>query len=157
VVATITTNFVNIYMSSLAWKSLMPRAADASVIWSIGIVGTALSALPGVWLQQYTNFMVVLGAVLVPVGGVLIAYYYFRAPAFDDEEITAALYETDGRYRGTSAAGVAAWAAGAAVYFLSTSIGGTVPAVMVSVVLYLLLSRREGPAAGRRTRRAEPV
>ena len=26
--ATVTTNFVNIYMSSLAWKSLVPRAGD---------------------------------------------------------------------------------------------------------------------------------
>src|SRR4029077_12738554 len=76
--ATVTTNFVNIYMSSLAWKSLVPRAGDAAVIWSIGIVGTALSADPGVWLEQYTSFMMILGAVLVPVGGVLVAHYYGR-------------------------------------------------------------------------------
>ena len=79
--ATLTTNFVNIYMSSLAWKSLAPRASDGAVIWSIGIVGTALSAVPGVWLEQYTNFMMVLGALLVPVGGVLIAHYYIRRAA----------------------------------------------------------------------------
>ena len=50
--------------------------ATRAVVWSIGIIGTALSAIPGVWLEQYTNFMMVLGAVLVPVGGVLVAHYY---------------------------------------------------------------------------------
>src|SRR5438093_12677498 len=60
-VATLTTNFVNIYMSALAWKSLFPAARDAAVVWSIGLVGTALSAIPGVWLERYTSFMVVLG------------------------------------------------------------------------------------------------
>ena len=74
--ATLTTNFVNIYMSALAWKSLFPAARDAAVVWSIGLIGTALSAIPGVWLERYTSFMVVLGAVLVPVGGVLVAHYY---------------------------------------------------------------------------------
>src|SRR6266487_5252131 len=44
-IATITTNFVNIYMSSLAWKSLFPRAHDGAVVWSIGLIGTALSAV----------------------------------------------------------------------------------------------------------------
>src|SRR4029077_12257687 len=82
--ATLTTNFVNIYMSSLAWKSLAPRASDGAVIWSIGIVGTALSAVPGVWLEQYSSFMIVLGGVLVPVGGVLIAHYYIRPPRVDE-------------------------------------------------------------------------
>lgn len=46
---------------------------------------------------------------------------------------------------------------GAAVFFLSTSIGGTVPALMVSMVLYLLLSRREGPAEDPRRRPVEQV
>ena len=75
-VATITTNFVNIYMSSLAWKSLFPAARDARSCGRSDSIGAALSAIPGVWLERYTNFMVALGAVLVPVGGVLVAHYY---------------------------------------------------------------------------------
>src|SRR5438477_5398808 len=60
--ATLTTNFVNIYMSALAWKTLLPRTRDSVVVWSIGVVGALLSAVPGVWLQHYANFMMVLGA-----------------------------------------------------------------------------------------------
>jgi purine-cytosine permease-like protein len=121
--ATLTTNFVNIYMSSLAWKSLVPRASDGAVIWSIGIVGTALSAVPGVWLEQYTSFMTVLGAVLVPVGGVLVAHYYIQRPHFDEAFIQE-LYNPAGSCRGVSIAGVAAWGAGAAAFFAAGSSGG---------------------------------
>ena len=145
--ATLTTNFVNIYMSSLAWKSLAPRASDTAVIWSIGIVGTALSAVPGVWLEQYTNFMMVLGALLVPVGGVLIAHYYIRPPRLD-ERFIAELYDASGSFRGVSIAGVVAWAAGAAAYFAAGSRGGTLPALAVSVLVYQALRRRGSVDSG---------
>jgi NCS1 family nucleobase:cation symporter-1 len=136
--ATVTTNFVNIYMSSLAWKSLVPGARDAAVVWSIGIVGTALGAIPGAWLEQYASFMIVLGAALVPVGGVLIAHYYLQ-PVQIDESFIAQMYDADGPFRGVLIPGVAAWAAGAAAFFASASIGGTLPALIVSVGIYLTL------------------
>jgi purine-cytosine permease-like protein len=142
-IATLTTNFVNIYMSSLAWKSLVPRASDGAVIWSIGLVGTALSAVPGVWLEQYSTFLWWLGAVLVPVGGILVAHYYIRPPRLD-EAFIAELYNPAGPFRGVSVAGVTAWAAGAAAFFAAGSIGGTLPALAVSVLVYraLLYTRR---------------
>jgi purine-cytosine permease-like protein len=140
--ATLTTNFVNIYMSSLAWKSLTPRAGDTAVIWSIGIVGTALSALPGVWLEQYTTFMVALGGILVPIGGVLVAHYYIRPARVDDTRV-ADLYDSVGPFRGVSVPGISAWAAGAIVFFAAnrwTTIGGTVPALATSMVVCTLAS-----------------
>jgi purine-cytosine permease-like protein len=142
-IATLTTNFVNIYMSSLAWKSLVPRASDGAVIWSIGLIGTASSAVPGVWLEQYSTFLWWLGAVLVPVGGILVAHYYIRPPRLD-EAFIAELYNPAGPFRGVSVAGVTAWAAGAAAFFAAGSIGGTLPALAVSVLVYraLLYTRR---------------
>ena len=110
--ATLTTNFVNIYMSSLAWKSLTPRASDSAVIWSIGLVGTVLGALPGVWLEKYTGFMVILGALLVPIGGVLVAHYYITA-SDEGDSLIPALYDSRGLFRGVSIPGAAAWAAAA--------------------------------------------
>ncbi len=140
--ATLTTNFVNIYMSALAWKSLLPDTRDALVVWSIGVIGALLSAVPSVWLQQYANFMMLLGAVLVPVGGVLIAHYYLA----EDRQLThdgfvAALYDASGPFRGMSIAGMTAWGAGAAAYFAAGAIGGTLPAFAVSIAVYLGVRR----------------
>jgi len=138
--ATVTTNFVNIYMSSLAWKSLMPRTSDGTVVWSIGIAGAAISALPAVWLDHYTNLMVLLGAVLVPVGGVLVAHFYF-AGARDDDRVARALYDETGPYRGFSVPGLVSWAAGAATFFAMGANGGTIPALVVSTGVYLVAHR----------------
>lgn len=139
-IATLTTNFVNIYMSALAWKSLVPAARDTSVVWSIGLVGAALGTIPGLWLAQYTNFMMILGAILLPVGGILIAHYYLR-PFTPDAAFVAELYEPKGRYAGFSTAGLAAWAAGAVAFFAAGSIGGTVPALVAAVAVYVMLRR----------------
>lgn len=142
-VATVTTNFVNVYMSSLAWKSLTPRASDAAVVWSIGVVGTALSALPGVWLEQYTSFMVILGGILVPIGGLLIAHYYIR-PARIDARLIDEMYDAQGPFRGVSRAGITAWSIGAVVYFVAarTELGGTAPSLVTSIVVYALAAPR---------------
>jgi NCS1 family nucleobase:cation symporter-1 len=140
--ATLTTNFVNIYMSALAWKTLLPRTRDSIVVWSIGIVGALLSAVPALWLQQYANFMMMLGATLVPVGGVLIAHYYLASDTrVTPDGLVAALYDSSGPFRGVSIAGMAAWGVGAATYFLAGSIGGTLPALTSSIVVYLGLRR----------------
>ena len=87
--------------------------------------------------------MIVLGGVIVPVGGVLIAHYYIRPPRVD-EALIDQLYDANGPFRGVSIPGVVAWAAGAAAYFAARSHGGTLPALAVSVVVYrvLLYTRR---------------
>ncbi len=136
--ATVTTNFVNIYMSALAWKSLAPRASETAVVFSIGIIGTALSALPGVWLERYSGFMLAIGALLVPIGGVLVAHYYLQ-PVTIDDAFVAELYDDRGRFGGVSIAGIAAWVAGAIAFYAAGSIGGTFPALAVSVAVYLAL------------------
>jgi purine-cytosine permease-like protein len=133
---TVTTNFVNIYLSSLAWKSLIPRAGDQASVWSIGGVGTALGLFSGVWLARYADLMLVLGSLLVPVGAVLFAHYFIvRAPVAVD-----ALYDPAGPYArrgGVSLAGVLAWLAGAVAYHLGAGVGSTVVAFVATVVVYV--------------------
>ena len=139
-VATVTTNFVNIYMSSLALRSLMPKAGDQVTVWSTGLIGAALSVFSGAWLERYASFMLVLGGILVPVGGILLARFYLVR---SDVPVDA-LYDPSGefgRHRGFDVAGLVAWAAGGAAYYAAHSIGGTVPSLVVSVVTYLALKR----------------
>ncbi len=140
VLATITTNFVNIYVSGLAWKSLVPRMGQQWSVWSIGVVGTIVGLFYGGWLDRYADFMLVLGGVLVPVGGVLAAHYLIgrASPKVPD------LYDSAGPYRGLLAPGLIAWALGAAVYYLAGRWGGTAPALVTAVVGYLVLRARVG-------------
>ncbi|HEY3380762.1 MAG TPA: cytosine permease [Vicinamibacterales bacterium] len=139
-VATVTTNFVNIYMSSLALRSLMPRASDQAAVWSTGLIGAGLSVFSGAWLVRYASFMLVLGGVLVPVGGVLLARFFLMAKPVE----AAALYDRAGpcaRHAGFDVAGLLGWAAGAATYYAAAGIGGTLPSLVVSVVVCVLIDR----------------
>jgi purine-cytosine permease-like protein len=144
-VATLTTNFVNIYMSALAIRSLMPTIGPQASVWSTGLVGAALSVFSGGWLDHYGNFMLVLGGILVPVGGVLLARFFLIEHAGSLRRPVESLYDRGGpyaRFGGFDLAGLVAWSAGGLAYYLAAGIGGTVPSLVVSVGVYRVLGRR---------------
>jgi cytosine permease len=87
VLATVTTNFVNIYLSSLAWRTLSPRSTGAGSVWAIGLVGTALGLVSSAWLTGFADLMVLLGSVLVPVGGIFLAHFVVLRSKVDVEGI----------------------------------------------------------------------
>jgi purine-cytosine permease-like protein len=148
-VATVTTNFVNVYLSALAWKSLVPRAGEQLSVWSIGLVGAALSVGSRAWLDGYAGFMVVLGTLLVPVGGVLLAHFFVLKVPTD----VAALYAPPAGSSRFPRAGLLAWALGGAAYHAGTPVGGTLPALIASAAAYTVLARWDA----RRRRRHRDV
>jgi NCS1 family nucleobase:cation symporter-1 len=138
--ATLTTNFVNIYMSALALKSLRPALADSTVIWIIGGVGAALGLLSTAWLEQFAAFTLVLAGLLVPVGGALLAHYVLLRQDVRVQD----LYDGRGPYAtrgGWSLPGTAAWVAGAVTFWLAGSIGATLPSLLVTIVTYAVLEQ----------------
>jgi len=137
---TLTTNFVNIYLSALAWKSLLPRSSQQLALWVTGLAGAALSLLSRAWLDRYADFMLVLGGAFVPVGGILIARFFFDRRPVD----VAALYDPSGehsRHFGFSPAGVVAWTLGAIAYYAIGASGGTFPALAISMLAYAAIAR----------------
>lgn len=138
VLAALTTNFVNIYMSALALKSLRPGLSGSAGVWFIGGIGAALGLFSLGWLERFASFMLVLGSLLVPVGGLLLAHFVVqRTPTHVPD-----LYAPAPLRRGWSWPGLAAWIAGAVVYRLSGSIGGTLPSLVTTMVVYVILVRR---------------
>ncbi len=137
--ASVTTNFVNIYLSSLAWRTLAPRSTGAGSVWTIGLIGTALGLISSGWLTRFAELMVLLGSILVPVGGVFLAHFVvLRKPidiakAYDRASMPA-----------FNTAGITAWIAGFIVYKLAAPYGATLPALAVSMSVYLILSKWAG-------------
>jgi len=134
--ATVTTNFVNIYLSSLAWRTLSPRSTGAGTVWTIGIVGTLLGLISSVWLTRFAELMMWLGAILVPVGGVFLAHFVLMRKRVNVD----AVYSIDA-LPSFNVAGLAAWIAGFVVYKLAAPIGATLPALGASMAVYVLLRR----------------
>lgn len=146
--ASVTTNFVNIYLSSLAWRTLAPSSSSAVSVWVIGLVGTALGLVSSGWLSRFAELMVLLGSVLVPVGGVFLAHFIVLKKPVD----VTAIYDT-ARQRAFNIAGVMAWVAGFAVYKVAAPIGATLPALAAAMLVYVLLAKT---AAAREARSASP-
>lgn len=134
--ATVTTNFVNIYLSSLAWRTLSPRSTGTWSVWVIGLLGTALGLLSSGLLTRFAELMTWLGAVLVPVGGVFVAHFVVLRQRIDVE----AIYRVHA-LPAFQPAGIAAWAAGFVVYKLAAPIGATLPALATSMAIYVVASR----------------
>lgn len=136
VLATVTTNFVNIYLSSLAWRTLAPRSTGIGSVWVIGLIGTVLGLVSTDWLYRFADLMVLLGAVLVPVGGIFLAHFVVLRAKVDVEGI----YQTAALPAFTTA-GLGAWLLGFAVYQLAAPIGATLPALATSMAGYLLIRK----------------
>lgn len=134
--ASVTTNFVNIYLSSLAWRTLVPSSTGAGSVWTIGLLGTALGLVSSGWLTQFAELMVLLGSVLVPVGGVFIAHFVVLKTPID----VARIYDV-ANLRAFNTAGMIAWLAGFIVYKVSAPIGATLPALAASMIVYAVLAK----------------
>ena len=139
--ASVTTNFVNIYLSSLAWRTLVPSSTGAGSVWTIGLLGTALGLISSGWLTQFAELMVLLGSVLVPVGGVFIAHFVVLRKPID----VVRLYDV-AALPAFNAAGMIAWLAGFLVYKAAAPIGATLPALAASMLVYVVI-RRARPAS----------
>ncbi|HEX8030501.1 MAG TPA: cytosine permease [Vicinamibacterales bacterium] len=134
--ASVTTNFVNIYLSSLAWRTLSPTSTGAGSVWTIGLIGTALGLVSTGWLTKFAELMVLLGSILVPVGGVFLAHFVALKRPIN----LAVVYDTP-KLPAVNTAGIAAWIAGFIVYKVAAPIGATLPALATSMVLYAALDR----------------
>ncbi|MCM3658802.1 cytosine permease [Agromyces mediolanus] len=111
----------------------------ALVVGAISITGATWLAL----LDQFTNFLIVIGAFFVPVFAIMIVDYYLVKRASYTAEL---LRRRGGRYwylGGVNWIAVGAWAAGATasylwVYVWPSPVGATIPAFAVTFTIYLL-------------------
>lgn len=138
--ATVTTNFVNVYLSALAWRSLLPRTRPLVAVWSVGLVGTALG-LSRAWLDRYEDLMALLGTLLVPVGGVLVSRLLLAREGVDPQSLGTP--PPGPWHRRFAWSALLAWALGVAAYRLALPVGGTLPALVTALLADRVLGRLE--------------
>jgi NCS1 family nucleobase:cation symporter-1 len=120
----------------------------ALIVGVISIVGSTFFGL----LDQFTTFLVLIGALFAPIFAIMIADYYIVKRGAYTADI---LRPRDGRYwylAGVNWVAVVAWAVGAIAaygftYLWPTPIGATIPAFVLTFVLYTLGSLRQRPSA----------
>jgi NCS1 family nucleobase:cation symporter-1 len=106
--------FANLYSTAVSMQNVLPRAPQRLLVVLVGGVSMALALM--VDLVQYENFLLLLGALFVPLFGVLAAdYYLLRGRRYDPRS----LYQRGGAYwyaHGVNWPLVASWAIGFLTY-----------------------------------------
>lgn len=141
-VATITTNFVNIYLSAISFKTVFPKSNDLISIWSIGLIGTFFGVFNRGWLDWYARFMLVIGSLFIPLVGILLVEFFFgarRRPL-----VVSELYKSRGVYffqGGFNISAVVCLCFGTLVYWTIhqsslARVGSTLPTLIATMIVY---------------------
>ena len=147
VFSTITSDFPDIYSATCSMLTVSRKLKARTLMWIAGLLSIAVALIfPS---EQYENFLLFIGAMFVPLFGVVLTdYFIIRNQQLDIREI----YRVGGAYwyrNGFNMAAVTAWAVGFGVFELIAvmkyPVGGSLPSMAAAGGLYGFLMR-----AGRR-------
>jgi len=145
--STFTTTFLDIYSTAVSALNIWPELGERRGGLFCGILGTGLALiLPA---SAYEGFLLFIGSVFCPLFGVVLADYFLlrRARYFETGFDRQENYWYLG---GFNLYAFAAWGIGFAAYhFLQWrgTLGSSMPSLVLSGAVYLILMRAWGPSA----------
>ena len=137
--------FADIYSAAISSQSIFQNLNQRHLIIGFSIVSSILATL--ISIEGYGQFLLLIGALFIPLFGVLLTDYFV---------IKHGKYHNDMMYGNNlikvGYPAVVAWAIGALLYFLLSqlspiyvsqlpTIGSTVPSLIASSLLYLLITK----------------
>lgn len=134
--------FADVYSGAISIKNVLPTLSTRLLVSSIGGVCLAIALI--VDLTSFQGFLYLVGSLFTPLFGVLFAdYFILKRRRYASEE----LYPEDGQGRsrtGINPVALLAWGCGIATYLAETTyvgwLGGTLPSLAVSLIVYLAVS-----------------
>lgn len=128
--------FADIYSTAVSLQNIFPRVRQWKFIVITVVAGVLLAVT--IPLEQYEWFLLMIGALFVPLLGTVAAEFFINRRSLHIEEF----YERAPRLKSGN---IAAWAAGIAVYVLivnlSPDIGASLPSFIVALLTSVLLSK----------------
>lgn len=137
--------FADIYSAAISSQSIFHNLNQRHLIIGFSIVSTVLAIF--VSIEGYEQFLFMIGALFIPLFGVLLTDYFV---------IKRGNYQNDKMYGNKiikiGYPAIIAWAIGAVLYYLLSqlspiylaqlpTIGSTIPSLIVSSLLYLLITK----------------
>jgi putative hydroxymethylpyrimidine transporter CytX len=135
--------FADIYSAAVSIQNISSRFKQWTLIIATSMLGMILALI--VPMDQYAWFLLWIGAVFIPLFGVVIIdYYVVRSRRYQIDE----LYKPGGEYwylNGVNPRAVLAWAVGVTTYFYIVNyaswLGASIPSLIVSALVYLIITR----------------
>jgi len=126
-VSTATSGFLDVVSAGFSFQNIFGKAPERASALVLGAVGVALALVFP--MDQYTNFLYILGALFGPLYAVLLSDYLLLKNRRRDLSFAVISFTS--------------WAVGAALYYalqsVSTPLGVTVPTVIATAALNLVL------------------
>jgi putative hydroxymethylpyrimidine transporter CytX len=145
--------FADIYSGAISIKNVLPGLSTRGLVIAIG--GLCVAIALTVNLTSFQGFLYLVGSLFTPLFGVLFAdYFVMRRRCYDEAD----LYPTRGEGEfpgGVNPVALFAWGCGIAAYLAETTyvgwMGGTLPSLLVTLVVYtaaarMVARRRRQPA-----------
>jgi putative hydroxymethylpyrimidine transporter CytX len=136
--------FADVYSAAVSTQNIFSHLSQKQLVLGFTALSTILAMM--VSIQQYEVFLLLIGAIFVPLFGVVLTDYYIVRRGKYTEEM---LY---GRANSIRAPAIVAWASGALLSFLLSplspihlselpAIGATIPSLAAASLIYLAITR----------------
>ena len=142
ILSTITSDFPDIYSATCSTMNISSKVKPAAIMWITGILSIIVALLFPI--DQYENFLLLIGAMFVPLFGVVLTdYFIIRKRSIDREQ----LFMPGGTYwyrKGFHIAAILSWAVGFVVFeFIAQmkyAIGASLPSMAIAGLLYYIIT-----------------
>ena len=143
VFSTITTGFPDVYSATCSTMNISQKFSSKTILWAAGIISILVALVFP--MEQYENFLFLIGAMFVPLFGVVLTDYFF----IQNRQINVKnLYRSQGPYwyaNGFNGVALICWAVGFLVYELIAltkyPIGGSLPSLLAAGIFYYFITR----------------
>ncbi|MBW2433266.1 MAG: putative hydroxymethylpyrimidine transporter CytX [Deltaproteobacteria bacterium] len=143
VFSTITTGFPDVYSAACSTMNISQRFSSRTIVWAAGIISIGVALVFP--MEQYENFLFLIGAMFVPLFGVVLTdYFLIRGRQLSIEDV----FRPQGSYwytHGFNVVALLCWAIGFLVYQLITllkyPLGGSMPSLLVAGLCYYVITR----------------
>jgi NCS1 family nucleobase:cation symporter-1 len=144
--------WADLYSCAVSIQNAFPGASVPALVAGLGALSIALALILDV--TRYEDFLILIGAVFVPLFGVLAAdYFVLRRGSYDPAALLAA-NGGDGVIPGVRWQGALAWAVGLVAYLWiagrlepfglagAPAVGASLPSLVLAALVYLAIGRR---------------
>ncbi len=142
VFSTITSDFPDVYSATCSMMNISQKIKAKTLMWIAGILSIFVALVFP--MEQYENFLLFIGAMFVPLFGVVLTdYFIIRKHKLEIEEI----YKVGGEYwyfKGFNITALMSWALGFITFeiiaIMKYSIGGSIPSMIVAGAFYYFIT-----------------
>lgn len=146
----VTTAFLNVFSSGVSAMNIFPKAKERPMVLAAGVAGTMIALFFPI--NNFQGFLILLGAVFVPLEAIVLADYFLIRKSFQQEEMdkkNGAYWYKNGFHMTAVVSFVIGFAVYGAAYYLEWSIGSSIVSVCVTSAVYIVLSGIEKKARGK--------